>query len=147
MFGCRSNRSLPVHKTQGRRRLFYAFNGLLLALVAFVSSSCRPYTYNSTTTYFPAGVSRASAQYTLVVEADGQRGKAYSDFGQKRVFIVVLQKDSTLMRKTYAVEAGDLFWNVQWDKASSPTVQFFERRNATNVIQTVTLNINSSVNR
>jgi hypothetical protein len=131
-----------VCRTLRLRGLFYAFRGILLGAVAFVSSSCRPHTYNSTTTYFPAGTTHGSAQYALVVEADGQRGKAYLDFGQKRVFVIVLQNKSTLIRKEYTIEAGDLFWRVRWDEATSPEVDFFERGNASNIIKKVTLKIN-----
>jgi hypothetical protein len=123
-----------------------ACSGLLIGVTVFVVSGCGGYTYNSSDTYFPTNATHRT-EYTLVVEADGQRGKAYSDFGQKRVRVVLFHKGSNLMQEEYTIEAEDLGWKVRWDDFSSPQIRFFEHRDETNTLLTATLNINPVVSR
>ena len=146
MFRSGVNCSPSEFKVRRRCQLACSFNGLLIGIAVFVSSGCGEYTYVSSTTYFPTNATQHT-EYTLVVEADGQRGKAYSDFGRKRVRVVLFHKGSNLMQEEYTIEAGDLDWQVRWDDFSSPQIRFFEQRNKTNSLLTATLNTNPFVNR
>jgi hypothetical protein len=142
--GCDRRRGLfhrQCANAQKRRARIYAFVGSLLGVVVFLSSSCGSYTYINTTTNFPTNATNRT-EYTLVVEAHGQVGKAYIDFGPKRVFVIVFHKGSPYSKGKYTIEAGDLDWEVRWDEFSSPQIRFFDRKDTNKTIRTVSLKIN-----
>lgn len=119
--------------------------GLLLGLVVLMTSSCGSYTEVSSLTYFPTNATEHT-EYTLQVMADGQRGKAYSAFGEKRVFVTVFHNGSPFLIKNYSFEAGRLHWEVRWDEFSSPQVRFFDE-DTKKTIESIVLKVEPAARR
>jgi hypothetical protein len=113
---------------------------MLLGALICMGLACGGYTEVSSLTYFPTNATQHT-EYTLQVEAHGQRCQAYSAFGEKRVFVTVFHKGSCILQKKYAIEATRLHWEVSWDEFSSPQVRFLDADNSNKTIQVVSLKV------
>ena len=127
---------------QGPARLLA---GLLSGLVMLTASSCGSYTYVGSLTYFPTNATEHT-EYTLQVTANGERCKAYSAFGKKRVFVTVFHNGSPILTKDYSIEAGRLHWVVSWDEFSSPQIRFFDGDTKT-TIESIVLKVEPAAKR
>jgi len=98
----------------------------IIACVLFTLCGCkRSATVVTNVTYFPGSATWDTATNWLVVEAKGEPGKAFSEFGAKHVRIVLLRMRNEITNYSYTVDASLLGWTVTWSNLEDIRIDFY----------------------
>ena len=81
-------------------------------------------------TFFPPFATVQTAKHTLIVEARGEPGKAYTNIGPKNISIIltgnISQRDESIKRQNYVLVAGDLDWTIAWTNFENVQIEFVD---------------------
>jgi hypothetical protein len=77
--------------------------------------------------YFPTNANWQTAQYRLVIRAEGEPGKQYTNVGPKRVETILYELGQPVMTNFAKIVGADLVWKVDWDRPDAFEIMFYER--------------------
>ena len=106
------------------------FHQVTVGLVAAAATlvGCGSRTVITSVTFFPASATAQTATYTLIVEAKGELGKAYTDYGTKGVNVILkgnlASKDGNSATRQYTLNASNLEWVVVWTNFDNIQIDF-----------------------